>query len=176
MHFSFSVSIQMQFLILWASTVGALLLRVRSGQQQSGFMWIHLTKLWALKDIVPITMRIVRDGLHLGNAPRIQNIWLEVQICQEAVERAAKLVNLLYLILPLKSVQKQQLLFLFQLFVFCFFRWYRPLGRVLTILLNFTSILLLVFFLPVSRTKFVFVAVTQTHVYYINVTLRECRD
>lgn len=126
MHFFFSVSIQMLYLILWASTVDALLSRVRSGQQPSGFMWIHLTKQWILKeDIVLIITRIVRDGLHLGNAPRTQNIWLEVQTSQEAVERAANLVNLF---LPLESVQKHTSSFSFSFVCLVFFQMISSVG------------------------------------------------
>lgn len=55
------------------------------------------------KEIAPMLMRIVRDGLLLGNAARIQSICLEVQAFQDVVGRAAKLVNSVCFSLPLNQ-------------------------------------------------------------------------
>ncbi|XP_059299041.1 uncharacterized protein LOC132051826 [Lycium ferocissimum] len=98
-------SLHPNLLILIVSMVGALSVKVRNGQQQSGFMWIPLTKLWVPKEIAPMLMRIVRDGLLWGNAPRIQSICWEVQALQDVAGRAAKCVNSLCFSLPLNLLR-----------------------------------------------------------------------
>lgn len=100
------VSIQMPLLILLASMVGALYFKVRNGQQQSGFMWIPLTKLWVPMEIAPMLMRTVRDGLLLANAPRILSICWEVQTFQDIVGRAAKHVKSVCFLSPTKLVSR----------------------------------------------------------------------
>ena len=93
MPFSSSVSSQLLSLIQAVCMLGARWLKVRNGQQQSGFMLILLTKIWLSAETAQIWMRAVRDGLLLVSAPRTQSIWLVLQSVLAIVGEVAKYVS-----------------------------------------------------------------------------------
>lgn len=98
MPFFSSVSTPMLFQTKTVSMRGAQWLKVRNGQQQSGFMSTHLTRSWIRVGTVQIWMRVVRDGLPLGNAPRTESTWLELPTFLATVGGAVRYVRIDFMI------------------------------------------------------------------------------
>lgn len=78
MLFSSSASIQMLFQTQVVYMVGALWLKVRNGQQQSGFMLIPSTRSRETIQIVVMKIQVVRDGLNSASARITQSIWWDL--------------------------------------------------------------------------------------------------
>lgn len=120
MHSYSLVSIQVLFQIPKVFMVVARWLKVKNGQQQSGFMWITLTRHWDLVIVAQMQMKIVKDGQPWANAPKIQTIWWELMSFQDPVERAAKLASTSTWCFPLTIVFNILVLFTFSFFQFNF--------------------------------------------------------
>lgn len=76
--FSSSASIQMLFQTQVVYMVGALWLKVRNGQQQSGFVSIPSTWSWETIQIAVMKIQVVRDGLNSASARITRSIWWDL--------------------------------------------------------------------------------------------------
>lgn len=96
--FSSSVSIQMLFQTQVVYMVDALWLKVRNGQQQSGFMSILLTPSWETIRTAPMKIQVVRDGLNSVSARITRSIWSDLP---SFLATAGKVVRCVHKIRPL---------------------------------------------------------------------------
>jgi hypothetical protein len=66
-------------------------------------MWTHLIRWWELEETALISMKAANDGLPLGNALRILNIWLDLQAFLATVGKVARHVRSVDNAFPISS-------------------------------------------------------------------------